>query len=83
MYIAVAGVAFPETALAHVFGARYELPLPLWFWLMGAGTIVALSFVLAGVLLRRGGTAFQTWRLDILRTPFLRLWILVQPIVNL
>ncbi len=40
-------VAAPEAAQAHAFGGRYDLPLPLWLYLVGAGASVALSFVLA------------------------------------
>src|SRR5262245_24054309 len=39
-------------ANAHGFGQRYELPLPLDLYLFGAATVVALSFVLFGLLLR-------------------------------
>jgi hypothetical protein len=35
----------PSPALAHAFGARYDLPLPLELYLVGAGTAVAFSFV--------------------------------------
>jgi hypothetical protein len=39
-------------ANAHGFGQRYELPLPLGLYLFGAATVVALSCVLFGLLLR-------------------------------
>jgi hypothetical protein len=35
----------PSPALAHAFGARYDLPLPLELYLVGAGAAVAFSFV--------------------------------------
>ena len=34
----------PEPASAHAFAQRYDLPLPLWHLLAGAGAVVALSF---------------------------------------
>jgi hypothetical protein len=71
--IATLCVVTPGTAIAHAFGARYELPLPLWLWLVGAGAIVVLSFVLLGVFLRGGGEAFKEWRVDLMRIPGLRL----------
>lgn len=37
-------VAMPCAARAHGFGQRYDLPLPLWLYLTGAGLTVALSF---------------------------------------
>lgn len=39
--------------LAHAFGARYELPLPLYLFVTGGALVVVLSFLL---VLRRGGT---------------------------
>ena len=32
--------------LAHAFGERYELPLPLWMFVVGGAAVVALSFLL-------------------------------------
>jgi hypothetical protein len=32
--------------LLHAFGARYDLPAPLWLFLVGAGAVVFLSFLL-------------------------------------
>ncbi|APA69999.1 hypothetical protein [Janthinobacterium sp. 1_2014MBL_MicDiv] len=37
-------LATPCLSLAHGFGQRYDLPLPLWLYLTGAGLTVALSF---------------------------------------
>lgn len=39
--------------LAHTFGERYELPIPLYLFVIAGVAVVALSFVL---VLRRGGT---------------------------
>jgi hypothetical protein len=36
----------PTAAEAHGFGQRYDLPIPLAFYVVGAGMTVALSFVL-------------------------------------
>ena len=47
--------AFAVPAGAHGFGQRYDLPLPLWYYLTGAGAVVALTFVIA-VLVLRGGS---------------------------
>jgi len=38
-------IAVPGPAAAHAFAARYDLPLPLGFYLAGAGLAVALSFL--------------------------------------
>jgi hypothetical protein len=32
--------------LAHAFGTRYELPIPLWMFVVGGATVVLLSFAL-------------------------------------
>ena len=45
-----------NAASAHAFGARYDLPLPLHFYLGAAGLAVAASFAAALVFLRRGQT---------------------------
>lgn len=45
-----------NAASAHAFGARYDLPLPLHFYLGAAGLAVAASFAAALIFLRRGRT---------------------------
>src|SRR5262245_29433560 len=56
-------------AHAHGFGQRYELPLPLDLYLFGAATVVALSFVLFGLLLRGSTPAHAGPRRDLLANP--------------
>lgn len=36
-----------DLVLAHAFGERYELPIPLWLFVVGGALVVALSFVVA------------------------------------
>jgi hypothetical protein len=48
--VGVALLAGP--AYAHGFGERYDLPVPLWLYLTGAGAAVALSFVVIGFSMR-------------------------------
>jgi hypothetical protein len=43
----------PAASHAHGFAVRYDLPLPLGFFLAGAGATVLLSFVLLAVLPRQ------------------------------
>ncbi len=45
--------ADPMPAGAHAFGQRYDLPLPLGLYLIGAGAAVGLSFVVMAVFLTR------------------------------
>ena len=61
----------PATAYAHGFGERYDLPVPLWLYVTGAGAAVALSFVVIGLFMRgdRGGRTYP--RVNLLkRLPF-------------
>ena len=53
---AVCGLASaiaPIVALAHAFDERHELPVPLGFFVAGAATTVALSFVVTAVVARQ------------------------------
>jgi hypothetical protein len=54
---------FGRAAAAHGFGIRYDLPVPLWLYLAGAGGAVALSFVaiafFAGAAPRPVGAAWR------------------------
>jgi hypothetical protein len=53
MVVAVIALA-PAEAAAHAFGTRYDLPLPLAFWLAAAGLAVALSFLVFALALQPG-----------------------------
>ena len=55
-----------QTAHAHGFGARYDLPVPLSYFVAGAAAAVALSFVVVGVFVRSpgtGGAGYPVYRL--------------------
>ena len=49
----------PSTASAHAFGQRYDLPIPLWLYLWGAGATVVLSFVAIGFFLSGEPTTYR------------------------
>jgi hypothetical protein len=49
---ALSPLIWPATALAHGFAKRYDLPIPLWLYLAGAGATVAVSFVLLAVFVK-------------------------------
>ena len=76
-----AAVLLPATAYAHGFGERYDLPVPLWLYVTGAGAAVAFSFVVIGIFLRgeHGGRTYP--RFNLLRWRIFRL--LSHPIVLL
>lgn len=52
--LAVVALAAPAPATAHAFAERYDLPLPLGFYLAGAGLAVGLSFLGSFLLMRPG-----------------------------
>ena len=58
-----------KSASAHGFGERYDLPVPLNFFLVGAGATVALSFVVIGLFMRRRpvSSSFHYPRYNLLR----------------
>ncbi len=58
-------------AYAHAFGQRYDLPIPLSYFLAGAAAAVALSFVVIGLFLRGGNEAFRYPRVNLLAVPVL------------
>lgn len=58
-------------AYAHAFGQRYDLPIPLSYFLAGAAAAVALSFVVIGLFVRGGNEAFRYPRLNLLAVPVL------------
>ena len=65
------GVALAVSpAAAHGFGERYDLPVPLSLYLLGAGAAVALSFVVMGVFVRGAGGSHDYPRLNVLRWRF-------------
>ena len=59
---------------AHGFGQRYDLPLPLSFYLLGTAAAVILSFVVVGLFARHTPGARGYPRIDLLAHPFGR-WL--------
>ena len=49
-------LATPLPAAAHAIGGTFQLPVPLWLYLAGAGTAVAASFVVATLATRTAAT---------------------------
>ena len=54
---------------AHAFGQRYDLPIPLSYFMAGAAATVALSFVIIGMFLKGGGAEYQYPRFNLLALP--------------
>ena len=57
-------VAVP--AMAHAFGDRYDLPIPLNFFLIGGAATVALSFIVIGLFVKRGSNEIGYPRFNLL-----------------
>lgn len=62
----------PVPAYAHAFGQRYDLPIPLSYFMAGAAATVALSFVVIGLFLRGGSAAYRYPRLNLFALPGMR-----------
>ncbi len=73
--ILLAAGAFAISSLAvspvygHAFGQRYDLPIPLSYFLIGAAAAVALSFVVIGMFVQKGRETFTYPRLNLLTAP--------------
>jgi hypothetical protein len=65
----VAGLA-GGPAYAHGFGERYDLPVPLSFFLVGAASTVALSFVVIGFFVQRREESYSYPRFNLLGLPW-------------
>ncbi|MFL2756053.1 MAG: hypothetical protein ACJ0BE_02185 [Dehalococcoidia bacterium] len=58
---------------AHGFGERYDLPIPLSYFVFGASAMVALSFVVIGWFVRQGNTNNDYRQLDIWNKELVRI----------
>ena len=68
----LSGLAAASPAAAHGLGQRYDLPLPLSLYMVGAGATVALSFVMAVFFLRTATTSHDYPRLTLSGSAALR-----------
>lgn len=71
--------AFAPTAYAHGFGERYDLPLPLTYFVFAGAAVVVLSFVVVGIFVRGQYDGSGYPRLNLFRAPVLQL-ILTGPV---
>jgi hypothetical protein len=80
LVVTAAGLALVVSPVyAHGFGTRYDLPVPLWLYISGAGAAVALSFVIVGLFVQGASVVHAYPRLNLLRWGFGR--ALVHPVV--
>ena len=61
-----------QPAYAHGFGDRYDLPVPLGYFLVGAGVAVALSFVIIGLFVRSSPEHSGYWQYNLFNHRWLR-----------
>ena len=59
----------PTPVYSHAFGQRYDLPIPLSYFMAGAATTVALSFVVIGMFLKGGSAEYRYPRFNLLSLP--------------
>src|SRR5262249_22553248 len=66
---AIAATCLATPASAHGFGQRYDLPIPLSFYLVGVAAAIVVSFVIVGLFVREGPHVRAYPRIDLLATP--------------
>src|SRR5690242_8232307 len=69
--VASLSVLFSVRAHAHGFGQRYDLPLPLTLWIVGAACTIVLSFLIISIAVRANPSVEASrqsntlrWRID-------------------
>ena len=69
--VAVATALAASPVYAHGFGERYDLPLPLNMFMIGAAATVAVSFVVIGLFVNKRPGEFRYPTLNLLAVPVL------------
>jgi hypothetical protein len=65
--VASLSVLFSRPAYGHGFGLRYDLPLPLVLWIIGAASTVLLSFLIVAITVRSNASVKAPTQLNLLR----------------
>ncbi|MBT3532788.1 MAG: hypothetical protein HN478_02855 [Rhodospirillaceae bacterium] len=78
--LALLGSASP--AWAHAFGIRYDLPLPLWLYLGGAGAAVGLSFAVITLFIKSRQSRVEDLGFNLAALPVLG-WLSSGAVLNL
>ena len=82
LILAAVGIGLlAQPVYAHGFGLRYSLPIPLGYFMIGAGATVALSFVVIGLFVRANPGQGGYWRHDLFKRRWLRA-VLTNPFVT-
>ena len=69
LVVAGAVVLAGDPVYAHAFGQRYDLPIPLSYFMAGAAATVALSFVVIGLFLKGGSAGYRYPCFNLLALP--------------
>ena len=72
--IGAAIVSLATPACAHGFGQRYDLPIPLSFYLVGTAAAVVVSFIIVALFVRERPRPHAVPYIDLLATPWGR-WL--------
>ena len=62
----IAAVLTVPSVSAHGFGERYDLPVPLDYFVVGAAATVALSFLIIAFFIRKGKQEYEYPYLNII-----------------
>src|SRR5262249_61013667 len=73
LFAALAAAGWAAPASAHGFGQRYDLPIPLSFYLVGVAAAVVVSFVVVGLFVRDSPRLSTYPRLHLMRARLARL----------
>ena len=57
--------SIPQVALAHAFGERYELPVPVWLFIVGGALTVTVTFVIVAAFARAGAERYANARVPL------------------
>ncbi len=66
-FVASLSVLFSMPAYGHGLGLRYDLPLPLVLWIIGAASTVLLSFLIVAIAVRSNASVKAPTQSNLLR----------------
>ena len=66
-FVASISVLFSMPAYGHGLGLRYDLPLPLVLWIIGAASTVLLSFLIVAIAVRSNASVKAPTQSNLLR----------------
>ena len=64
LFILLVWIISPTAALAHGFGERYDLPIPLYLYVIGGGLTVTISIFFISFMLKKVDSSFEYTRFN-------------------